>query len=948
MFKIEDTKFPFIAFLLMFFLGLCGLIYLTTWMHLLRLVMEYPVYAEVTVLIIFAGGIALGGLLAGRFSDLVFVPLRVFALLSFIASFLVILSPLFIELELELFKVLYAEFFDSVFMLNLFRVGLLSLPLLFPAALIGSAMTLLSANAVRFGSGVGSSVGLIYGAGGFGAATGLLLSGFFLHPYFGYEATLNLAADLNMVVALGALFLSFKFESSGELFPVEVKKKYVSSSDEKFTVFMVLFFAFIAMSYHVIFFRIITLLTGYHLHTFIYITGLFAISLSLGCVVSSRFSDKIQDVNFMLGLIVISFTLSALIVSSAVQVSSSFLSIFINGSESMLSIGGLRFFVLLLCSALPGFVLGFAFPLAVRLQVLDDKNVGFSMGHFDFYSVVGASLGIMLSLWIFIPTFGIRGAFLFVVFISGLFSLVLIYLSKLNEFKKKVAAAMMIVLLPQLFVLTPRWDNLSIVETNAHVQMYIENPDDLDFEGTENGLIFHDEGVFSTTSILKNDRGVMELIVDGAIEATTEKKDLIVKDLLVHVAFLMRQSADNVLMIGMGSGAPLEAVVSHPDIKNIDIVEISENVIESSKFFRSVNKESMLDWRVKVNNIDARFYVEHTDMKYDKVISVLSKPALYSGVGYFTEEYFTNVANVLSDGGLMIQLVDGKDMTEDGFKSLLATFLEAFTFAHLWEVNRDDKQYILVGSLDRLSIDYNTLKERLDVEIALHSLGDIGVTDFTTLMNFFIMDSGSMRKYSRSSIINTYDNNYLAFHAGTSFDLFAEVEEFRVPPFLLLDNLPPDAYDDMVDSYLSVLLIRDLYGLLEDGDIKTAEVNADRLIDTFGHNSDVLYKLSEIYLTMGRVVSKNNMAGAIGFYNKSLSLNNKNPDAFYYQSLAQLKLGNLEEAYKSIGRAGELSGASPRVHRLLAEIYEKKGDAFSAKKEYDLAKKLLTVIDETL
>ena len=66
-----------------FFLsGVCGLIYETVWMRLLRLVMGNTVYSVSTVLTAFMGGLALGSYVAGRLIDRYRRPLRIYGILE--------------------------------------------------------------------------------------------------------------------------------------------------------------------------------------------------------------------------------------------------------------------------------------------------------------------------------------------------------------------------------------------------------------------------------------------------------------------------------------------------------------------------------------------------------------------------------------------------------------------------------------------------------------------------------------------------------------------------------------------------------------------------------------------------------------------------------------------------------------------------------------------------
>ena len=65
----SDRRVHLLVLTFFFLSGVCGLIYETVWMRLLRLVMGNTVYSISTVLTAFMGGLSLGSYLAGRLVD---------------------------------------------------------------------------------------------------------------------------------------------------------------------------------------------------------------------------------------------------------------------------------------------------------------------------------------------------------------------------------------------------------------------------------------------------------------------------------------------------------------------------------------------------------------------------------------------------------------------------------------------------------------------------------------------------------------------------------------------------------------------------------------------------------------------------------------------------------------------------------------------------------------
>src|SRR6202030_1772726 len=59
--------------------GFAGLIYESVWSHYLKLFLGHAAYAQTVVLVVFIGGLALGGWLCSRVATRVRNPLRVYA-----------------------------------------------------------------------------------------------------------------------------------------------------------------------------------------------------------------------------------------------------------------------------------------------------------------------------------------------------------------------------------------------------------------------------------------------------------------------------------------------------------------------------------------------------------------------------------------------------------------------------------------------------------------------------------------------------------------------------------------------------------------------------------------------------------------------------------------------------------------------------------------------------
>ena len=65
----------------------------------------------------------------------------------------------------------------------------------------------------------------------------------------------------------------------------------------------------------------------------------------------------------------------------------------------------------------------------------------------------------------------------------------------------------------------------------------------------------------------------------------TEKDEFIYHEMMVHVPMAVHPSVRKVLVIGGGDGGTVRELVRYPQIEEIDLVEIDEEVVKACKEF---------------------------------------------------------------------------------------------------------------------------------------------------------------------------------------------------------------------------------------------------------------------------------------------------------------------------------------------------------------------------
>ena len=211
--RASGERTPFLLYLIFILSGSAGLIYESIWSRYLGLFVGHSAYAQVIVLVIFLGGMALGALLAGRFSHRIREPLLWYAGIEVAVGLLgLVFHRAFGAITGFAYGSIFPAFAGSPFLLSIkwLIAGLLVLP---QSILLGATFPLMSAGALRLlaradtalaaSVRTGRVLAMLYFANSLGAAAGVLVAGFYLIRIAGLPGTLAVAAVINLVV--GAL-----------------------------------------------------------------------------------------------------------------------------------------------------------------------------------------------------------------------------------------------------------------------------------------------------------------------------------------------------------------------------------------------------------------------------------------------------------------------------------------------------------------------------------------------------------------------------------------------------------------------------------------------------------------------------------------------------------------------------------------------------------------------
>ena len=686
--------------------GCAALLNQVLWTRILSLVFGSTIEAVSGVTAVFMAGLALGSALAPR-------------LVNGKSSAAAMVTYSRIEFSIAACSVVLALVLPS---LENLRVGLGVAPvwvlavvlLLIPAGLMGTTLVTQShaLTGYRDPSSSSRASGLLFAANTFGAMLGVYGSVLFLVPAFGVRKSIFVAASLNIVAGLTARLGVSPAESTpkrSEDSPVSMETRATSAERKQSRraiqalqaapprqdpvppdlpagiLLAALFVAgFAGLANEVVWTRAFILVAGPTAHAFAFVLGAIVLGLATGALVSSVAIPFLRDQRLAFAVvqagvavasafIIKSFAAMPVLYGEAVRR-------LVDQPQAIVTLQASRsLFLLFPAAALSGAL----FPLGLQL-LRPHFTAAQAMGYGSASNTLGAILGALGAGYALLPQFGMDWSLRLVAIASAISSMAVALQGRRLPRIIGLTAGVVAV----AFVLnTPFFDQELFAGGAYKYSAY-----DLDLPVEEvlrrGELLSYAEGRTANVSV-KRVGDALSLAVDGKVDATSGA-DMVTQRLLAHVPFLVHESPQTALVIGLGSGVTVGSAMSH-DPKSVTAVEISPEVVSAAKtFFSDANGHVLDDPRLKLIVGDARQTVLSTTDRFDVIISEPSNPWMAGVSALFTREFFQSVKARLNSGGVFCQWGHLYNMGEADLATLLSTFADVFPRARIFMISEAD------------------------------------------------------------------------------------------------------------------------------------------------------------------------------------------------------------------------------------------------------------------
>jgi spermidine synthase len=763
-----------LAVLLCFFLsGAAGLIYQVAWGKALGLVFGHTVYAISTILAVFMGGLAFGSAVLGRWSERFRNPVALYGWMELLIAAAGALSLL----GLAGVRLLYLSTFHAVagsgVALLLLRFLGAAIVLLIPTFLMGGTLPVLVSGLTRSTQELGVRVSRLYWVNTLGAVAGTFAAGFWILPALGLRLTVAVAVALNIVAGLLALLLA-RGQSAERSLPGEAAEAAAGAPVRLTTpAFLLTGFAAVgatAMAYEICWTRLLATTLGSSTYAFTLMLGTFLTGIVLGSILFEILDRRWIRTGHEITLATFATTQTLTALAAL-----GFLVFFQHLPElvppilqaTRQSFGGLvlaQFATSALAMLPAAIVFGFNFPVVTVLIAGREETAGHhaaAVGRAYAANTLGAILGATLTGFVLIP---LLGSFR-VVAVAAIVNLLLAaYLALRMTPRGVLVSAVNLVLV--IGVAAAGWSGafydraLATFGTVLYWDRYADSHLTLPEMAATTDVIYVDDGLNATISVARTE-DYLAVRTNGKVDASN--KDRITQLLSGHLGMVLHPQPRRVLVVGFGSGMTVSAVAQHPDVEQIDCVEIEAGMIRAAEYLRPLNRDVLKDPRVRVVIDDARNFLLTTRERYDVIISEPSNPWIAGVAALFTEEFYREARARLNPGGIFVQWVQAYSLFPEDFRMVLATFVPQFPQATLWRGEPPD--YLLVGQTRQTPLTLERLRRLWSNAAIRGDMESLGMRAPEALLAFHRLDDADLRRLASSPYRNTDDRTLLEYHA---------------------------------------------------------------------------------------------------------------------------------------------------------------------------------------
>jgi spermidine synthase len=629
----KATTGAFAVGIVFFISGMPALVYQLIWQRSLFTMYGINVEAVTIVVAGFLLGLGFGSLVGGQISRR--------SRLNLLAVFGVI------ELVIGGFGILSLRVIDAVgkhtLLLPIEERTLVTLALLcVPTLFMGSTLPILSAYLVRRSRSVGRSIGLLYCVNTAGSAVACFASAFFLMRVAGMQGAVTVAASVNFLVGMLALAEAWRTReqfpqsassvpAAGATFDGRTRR---ATRELIFAVVLAALVGYVALSYEIVWFRAFMLANDTSPAVAL-VLGTYLAGIANGSLrVRRLFGDALAQADASHAIA------AALLLASVLG----FVLLPLAAYSATTPLGYL--YPMLLMIFLQTTISGAIFPILCHYGIAPDDRAGTRVSWVYVANILGSVAGTLVTGFILMDALSIGTISAFLGTLGAGIAILIAGFGGMERPRRRMIGALagfavLTIPLTSGAVFRDFYERLlanNVVNRGAAFVETVEN---------RSGVINVDADLYAYGGGVYDGRIAIDLMND---------QNILIRPFALS---LFHGNPENVLMIGLATGAWEQVIASHPQVKHVTIIEINRGYLQIIRKYPLV--ASLLDNpKVEIVIDDGRRWLNrHPERKFDAIIQNTTWYYRPNVTNLLSREYLALIAAHLREGGIIMYNTTG-------------------------------------------------------------------------------------------------------------------------------------------------------------------------------------------------------------------------------------------------------------------------------------------------
>lgn len=702
------------------------------------------------------GGLALGSYVGGRWADRARRPILWYAGIEIGVATMGILSPMALDWVQSTYIALHPkEAAEASLAVVALRFGLAAVVLLIPTTLMGATLPLMVKGSLALSQTLGPRVSWLYASNTTGAILGTIGAGFILIGGVGIAATIHLAAALNVAAGLSALLLgsAVRVRPAHRGTETTASGRAAPEAPELPIVRRLVILAFAvqglaSLAYEIIWTRVLAIILDGSTYAFSIVLATVLLGIAVGsAAVGPLLERRLPWVRIyaalqagvavfgLLGLIVFARIYGVMHRLDDIALLQPVLAVPFGWMATVAAIAILP----------PMLLLGASFPIAARIVVSGTNNAGKDLGMLYAGNTGGAILGAWIAGFFLIPSLGTQRSIEALAIVNGVLALALALAAGR---RRAVSVAFAGGSLVAAFLLT------GALAPDMYRRIVAGHFPDHD-------VVWVGEGQETSVAVVRQrSTDHLHMYLNGQGQASDDPGMVWFHRLIGHIPMALHPDPQDVLIVGLGGGATAGALAQY-NPRRMDVVELSETVVEGARYFSHVNGDilSFPNLRLKID--DGRNHLMLSGRKYDVVTADVIHPRNAGSAVLYSYEYYRLVSQSLKPGGIMAQWIEdrGDNPDNDAQRKLMArTFLQAFRHVDLWVFGA-----LLLGSNEPMDISAESLGRRWQSRNLDELLAGSGFESPEALRSLHSMNDRELRAWAGEGPVMSDDHPYVEY-----------------------------------------------------------------------------------------------------------------------------------------------------------------------------------------